>query len=162
MGFAQMKQPAYRGLSRHERDSGNYSSNCSSMNSLDKIDMEDIQSVETRTSAEMSKYLNLALSSRWSFYYLRNDKGLPDNSNWNDRLEVGTKRHICGAIVQSRRRVDRVGIWTADAADVECVRHIGEKYRGLLKPSFYQKLKYQSHESGQNRQSSQLDHLIVL
>lgn len=80
-----------------------------------------------------------------------------------ETLEVGTnKRHICGAIVQSRRRVDRVGIWTADAADVECVRHIGEKYRGLLKPSFYQKLKYQSHESGQNRQSSSLDHLIVL
>lgn len=245
--FAQMKQPAYRGLSRHERDSGNYSSNCSSMNSLDRIDMEDIQSDETTTTslAEMNKYLNLALSSRWSFYYLRNDKGLPDNSNWNDRLEyvasfgtigefwavyqhiklpsylpqgcdymvfregikpewtdvmnvdggrwlmeidrqyrneqlnskwletllaiigetleVGTnKRHICGAIVQSRRRVDRVGIWTADAADVECVRHIGEKYRDLLKPSFYQKLKYQSHESGQNRQSSSLDHLIVL
>lgn len=68
---------------------GNYSSNCSSMNSLDKIDMEDIQSDETTTtsSAEMNKYLNLALSSRWSFYYLRNDKGLPDNSNWNDRLE---------------------------------------------------------------------------
>merc|ERR1719414_2422489 len=186
--------------------------------------MEDMHSDETTNSAEMNKHLNLALSSRWSFYYLRNDKGLPDNSNWNDRLEyvasfgtigefwavyqhiklpsylpqgcdymvfregikpewtdtmnvdggrwlmeidretleVGTKRHICGAIVQSRRRVDRVGIWTADAADVECVRHIGEKYRGLLKPSFYQKLKYQSHESGQNRQSSSLDHLIVL
>jgi len=244
--FAQVKQqPGFRGLSRHMRDSGNYSSNSSSMNSLDKLDMEDIHvSNETTTSAETSKYLNLALSSRWSFYYLRNDKGLPDNSNWDDRLEyvasfgtigefwavyqhvklpsylpqgcdymvfregikpewtdvmnvdggrwlmeidrqlrneqlnskwletllaiigetleVGNKRQICGAIVQSRRRVDRVGIWTADAANVECVRHIGEKYRGLLQPSFYQKLKYQSHESGQNRQTSQLDSQIVL
>merc|ERR1711892_1183533 len=87
--FAQVKQqPGLRGLSRHMRDSGNYSSNSSSMNSLDKLDMEDIHvSNETTTSAETSKYLNLALSSRWSFYYLRNDKGLPDNSNWDDRLE---------------------------------------------------------------------------
>jgi len=239
--FAQ-PYPAFRVPSRVSHDSGNYSSNSSSMNSLDLID--DEKSEPIAQNDEIQNYLNLKLDSKWSFYYLRNDRGLPDNSNWNDRLEyiatfetigefwatyqhiklpsylpqgcdymvfrdgikpewkdemnvdggrwlmeidrqyrneqlnskwletllaiigetleVKGKRHICGAIVQSRRRVDRVGIWTSDASDAERVVSIGEKYRSLLKPSFYQKLKYQSHESGQNRQSSQMDHQIVL
>jgi len=210
---------------------GHYSSNSSSMNSLDQVGLEDKEDVE--------KFLNLKLSSKWNFYYLRNDK-----ENWDDRLEfVGSfetigqfwavyhhiklpsflpqgcdymvfrdgikpewtdkmnvdggrwlleidrqyrneqlnskwletllaiigetletneKRQICGAIVQSRRRVDRVGLWTSDADDFDSVREIGETYRSLLKPSYYQRLKYQSHKSGQNRQTSQLDHQIVL
>ena len=93
---------------------------------------------------------------------LENRRLLTKLNDSGETLEVKGKRHICGAIVQSRRRVDRVGIWTSDANDAERVVSIGEKYRSLLKPSFYQKLKYQSHESGQNRQSSQMDHQIIL
>ena len=54
--------------------SGHYSSNSSSMNSLDQIGLEDKEDNE--------KFLNLKLSSKWNFYYLRNDK-----ENWDDRLE---------------------------------------------------------------------------
>merc|ERR1739838_72528 len=64
---------------------GNYSSNSSSMNSLDLID--DEKSEPIAQNDEIQNYLNLKLDSKWSFYYLRNDRGLPDNSNWNDRLE---------------------------------------------------------------------------
>ena len=53
---------------------GHYSSNSSSMNSLDQVGLEDKEDVE--------KFLNLKLSSKWNFYYLRNDK-----ENWDDRLE---------------------------------------------------------------------------
>ena len=55
------------------------------MNSLDLID--DEKSESTGQNDEIQNYLNLKLDSKWNFYYLRNDRGLPDNSNWNDRLE---------------------------------------------------------------------------
>ena len=55
------------------------------MNSLDQIDDEKPES--STQEDEIQKYLNLKLDSKWNFYYLRNDRGLPDNSNWNDRLE---------------------------------------------------------------------------
>lgn len=108
---------------------------------------------------------------RWLLEVDRQYRNEQLNSKWLETLLaiIGetlesdkNKSQICGAIVQSRRRVDRVGVWTADADDEEAVRSIGEKYRELLQPSLFQRLKYQSHKSGQLRQSSQLDHQIVI
>lgn len=108
---------------------------------------------------------------RWLLEVDRQYRNEQLNSKWLETLLaiIGetlesdeNKRHICGAIVQSRRRVDRVGIWTSDASDEAAVRSIGEKYRELLQPDLFQRLKYQSHKSGQLRQSSQLDHQIVI
>ena len=61
---------------------------------------------------------------------------------------------ICGAMVQSRKKVDRVGIWSRDAYSTEIVKSIGHKYRDLLKPTQNQRLKFQSHKSGQLRNGS--------
>jgi translation initiation factor 4E len=66
----------------------------------------------------------------------------------------GKQPEICGAMVQSRRRVDRVGIWTRNADDDSVVMGIGEKYSSKIKPQWSQRLRYQSHKSTQDRTGS--------
>jgi translation initiation factor 4E len=61
---------------------------------------------------------------------------------------------ICGAIVQSRKKIDRVGLWTRDANDEQVVLDIGTNYRNFLQPMNFQRLKYQSHKENQNRSHS--------
>ena len=66
----------------------------------------------------------------------------------------GNQPEICGAMVQSRRRVDRVGLWTRNADDGDVVMGIGEKYSSKIKPQWSQRLRYQSHKSTQDRTGS--------
>ena len=66
----------------------------------------------------------------------------------------GNQPEICGAMVQSRRRVDRVGLWTRNADDDTVVMGIGEKYSSKIKPQWSQRLRYQSHKSTQDRTGS--------
>merc|ERR1712126_400009 len=66
----------------------------------------------------------------------------------------GNQPEICGAMVQSRRRVDRVGLWTCNADDGDVVMGIGEKYSSKIKPQWSQRLRYQSHKSTQDRTGS--------
>jgi len=68
--------------------------------------------------------------------------------------EDGVGGEICGAMVQSRRRVDRVGLWTRNADDNNLVMDIGQKYSSKIKPQWSQRLRYQSHKSTQDRTGS--------
>jgi len=102
-------------------------------------------------------YRNEQLNNKWLETLLAViGEQLEDNPTSESESE------ICGAIVQSRKKVDRVVIWTRHAENYDMVRNIGLKYRDKLAPRREQRLKYQSHESSQNRSSSHFGHQIML
>jgi translation initiation factor 4E len=93
-------------------------------------------------------YRNEQLDQQWleTLLALIGETLYPNDDNSNPQ--------ICGAIVQSRKKMDRVGLWTRDAENEQAVLDIGTNYRNFLRPQNYQKLKYQSHKANQNRQNS--------
>jgi translation initiation factor 4E len=104
---------------------------------------------------------------RWLIEIDRKQRNEQLNDKWLETLlavigeqlepdEVNDHGHqqICGAMVQSRRRVDRVGLWTRNAEDGDLIMDIGQKYSSKIKPQWGQRLRFQSHKSTQDRTGS--------
>lgn len=102
---------------------------------------------------------------RWLMEIDRRFRNEQLNDKWLETLlavigeqlepESNCPLQVCGAIVQSRRKVDRVGIWTRNAEDGDIVMEIGTKFASKIRPQMFQRLRYQSHKSTQVRTGSQ-------
>lgn len=67
---------------------------------------------------------------------------------------------INGAVVQSRKKIDRISIWTRDCENDYETKNIGHRYHALIKSD--NGLKFQTHESNTNRNSSSIRYRHVI
>lgn len=67
---------------------------------------------------------------------------------------------INGAVVQSRKKIDRISIWLRDCEDDYETKDIGQKYYDLIRADGG--LKFQTHENNTNRISSTMRYRHVI
>jgi len=106
---------------------------------------------------------------RWLCEIDRAARNTALNSKWLETLlaiigeQLNTKEvTVNGAVVQSRRKIDRISVWVDNAAAEKGseIRETGYKYNALVKSSHG--LKFQSHEANRRRQINGLmyEHVI--
>lgn len=71
-----------------------------------------------------------------------------------------TNQQINGAVVQSRKKIDRISIWTRDCENDFETKNIGHRYHALIRSD--NGLKFQTHESNTNRNSSSMRYRHVI
>jgi len=75
-----------------------------------------------------------------------------------EQLDEGNQ--INGAVVQSRKKIDRISIWLRDSEDDYETKSIGHRYHELIHATGG--LKFQTHESNTNRNSSLMRYKHVI
>jgi len=79
-----------------------------------------------------------------------------------------TNTQINGAVVQSRKKIDRISIWTRDCENDYETKNIGHRYHALIRSdnvngyAGYNGLKFQTHESNTNRNSSSMRYRHII
>jgi len=61
---------------------------------------------------------------------------------------------ITGVVVSLRKSMDKIALWTSDAADSAAVRRIGEHFKAVLNLPPSSKINYQSHIDAMDNNSS--------
>jgi len=106
---------------------------------------------------------------RWLCEIDRAARNTDLNSKWLETLlaiigeQLNTSEvTVNGAVVQSRRKIDRISVWVDNAAaeNGSDIRKTGMKYNSLVKSTHG--LKFQSHEANRRRQTNGLmyEHVI--
>jgi len=70
------------------------------------------------------------------------------------------QNQINGAVVQSRKKIDRISIWLRDCENDYETKNIGHKYYNLIRADGG--LKFQTHESNTNRTTSSMRYKHVI
>jgi len=96
---------------------------------------------------------------RWMCELERSFRNEQLDAKWLETLlaligeQLGSSdRQINGAVVQSRKKVDRISIWLRECENDYETKNIGHKYYNLIGGEGG--LKFQTHETNTNRQSS--------
>ena len=104
---------------------------------------------------------------RWLCEIDRASRNTSLNSKWLETLlaiigeQLNTSEiTVNGAVVQSRRKIDRISVWVNSSENGNEVRQTGYKYNSLVKSAHG--LKFQSHEANSRRQTNGLmyEHVI--
>ncbi|XP_060522523.1 eukaryotic translation initiation factor 4E1-like [Cylas formicarius] len=76
--------------------------------------------------------------------------------------EFEMSKEICGAVVNSRYRGDKIAVWTTDASNSEAVLGIGRKLRDRLHIPLRNLLGYQVHRDVMDRSGSGLKYTYIM
>ena len=108
------------------------------------------------------------LGGRWMCELDRMYRNEQLDSKWLETLlaligeqldQPGGDTRVNGAVVQSRKKIDRISLWVNDCENDQETRSMGFKYQKLINAD---SLKFQTHESNANRMSSMMRYKHVI
>jgi len=108
------------------------------------------------------------LGGRWMCELDRMYRNEQLDSKWLETLlaligeqldQSGGDTRVNGAVVQSRKKIDRISLWVNDCENDQETRSMGFKYQKLINAD---SLKFQTHESNANRMSSMMRYKHVI